>query len=443
MNSALTIDELMKSYRENVNYTCYTYFEYYLTPLMYLIVNIKYLIDGMNNLEKYLSSHPNEINESNTKYGMIFKDDVIFPLTLVATHSSEKYNISILKLLIKYNADVNLRDKYGQTALLKSIRYVETTSNYTTIKYLLECGANINLAMNNELTALHNVFEYVYKKTKIVKLLLSYHPDIYTANRRNVLETALMWGSKLKDLKLIINYMKTNDVNGSYDNYIYKALRAYIKEYDVDYKITKFLLKNGGNKNINKQNKNGKTLIGLYALRVKISDKIFMLLLKNGANPNIKSNENYSALYYLIYNIKVSNSNFDYEKLIKLIINTYIDCNDIYSYIDLFFSKIRRIKIPLSKYILPFHHIIILLINHSVTNINLHDRLQASVFSQLNLVYNKKYLSLYRKLFDEISEIKKMKFQILKEIADQANNFILHPNSLSIILLGLQKRQWQ
>lgn len=74
-------------------------------------------------------------------------------------------NIKNLKLEIEKGVDINIKDKYGNTALM----WVSWEGYTNCIKILIDAGADINIQNKYGNTALK--YAYWYGHTEIVKLL--------------------------------------------------------------------------------------------------------------------------------------------------------------------------------------------------------------------------------------------------------------------------------
>lgn len=88
----------------------------------------------------------------------------IFPLTMASWFN----HIKIVEYLIKNGADVNIRDKYGRTALMVACT---EKNNIEVVKYLIENGADLYLRDIDGRTALRNAHEW--KNIEIFEYLKS------------------------------------------------------------------------------------------------------------------------------------------------------------------------------------------------------------------------------------------------------------------------------
>jgi ankyrin repeat protein len=70
----------------------------------------------------------------------------------VKCHVRGEYQGKIIELLLKYGAEINLRDKRGETPLFVSIAYSSPSSALK----LLQCGADANIANDEGISPLHH-----------------------------------------------------------------------------------------------------------------------------------------------------------------------------------------------------------------------------------------------------------------------------------------------
>ena len=168
-------------------------------------------------------------------------------------HASEQGQMEIVKLLIENNADLNIQDNYGETALMRAAWW-----GYTEIVKLLliENKADLNITDNYGKTAL---MKAAYKgQTEIIKLLVANNADLNI--KASYGETAL----------------------------IYNVMRGQTE-------IVKLLIENKADLNIT--DKDSKTALMRAAENGHKYKEIFRLLIKHGADK-----KNYPPLHQAIMN---------------------------------------------------------------------------------------------------------------------------------------------
>ena len=99
-----------------------------------------------------------------------------------------------IETLLQNGADINARDNFGQTAL---IRATENLDAKDTIWLLLNKGADPNLKDNCGTTALHRCAEV--ENMEAVELLLQHHADVNSCNNAGdtPLNVSIVEGNKL------------------------------------------------------------------------------------------------------------------------------------------------------------------------------------------------------------------------------------------------------
>ncbi|ORX49035.1 ankyrin [Piromyces finnis] len=141
-----------------------------------------------------LKTKNKEIVESLLSIKETLKKDIINFETLknqkVLLMYACKYNFkNVVEELIQHHADINKRNKKGETALNYACKY----GNLDIVQYLIEQGANINNITNSGETIL--MYGILSEKTEIVELLMLY--DVDWQKRNNEGNTAVMYACKL------------------------------------------------------------------------------------------------------------------------------------------------------------------------------------------------------------------------------------------------------
>ena len=153
----------------------------------YVLSNEGAWSNDLNLLQKLILTSNNELVKDILKNNIdFFKEEIDYQngigwtaLIMACINSNTYSNDEIVELLLKNNADPNLKDNNGQTALMYACRYSNTNSNIKTVKLLLEYGADLHLKVNREwntlMLACRNSSSY--SNTETVKLLLEYGAD--------------------------------------------------------------------------------------------------------------------------------------------------------------------------------------------------------------------------------------------------------------------------
>jgi lysophospholipase L1-like esterase len=110
-------------------------------------------------------------------------------------------NVQEIKMAIAKGAEVNCKDKNGNTPL----NMVAKLSYYNLVKYFVEKGAEVNTSNNDHITPLHYGVEY--NNIKIVQLLLKKGANIDA--RDSINETPLHWAGwtgNIEAARLLLKY---------------------------------------------------------------------------------------------------------------------------------------------------------------------------------------------------------------------------------------------
>lgn len=126
----------------------------------------------MDKVKKALAENPNIVKEYNQKGISVLEGPAL------------KDNDVMINLLLEHGADVNLKNKYGRTALT----YAANKGKAKAVKALLDAGADINIKDENDLTALH--YAAIYGDPSIVQTLL----DVKDKNGKPVADLAISSG---------------------------------------------------------------------------------------------------------------------------------------------------------------------------------------------------------------------------------------------------------
>ena len=172
-----------------------------------------------------------------------------YPINVAARYG----NLEILKLLLSYNADINICEENGNTPLISATQ----NAHLDVIKELLENNAQINYKNDNDANALN--MAVINNNIEIVQELLNYHADVEITSQGY---TPLMYASNFGNLE-----------------------------------IAQLLIENKAS--INSQTKDGQTALQFAAINQQ--KEIVRLLINNGAEINGKDNQGLSAIMEAVY----------------------------------------------------------------------------------------------------------------------------------------------
>ena len=156
------------------------------------------IIMNANDITKLLIENNADLNKQNNKYNytplmLLLSLDTLVMRTLTIIYTQRKNNyMEIFKLLLKYGADINLKNNNGNTALqlcIERTNYVERKNNNYICKLLIENGANINISNNNGNTPL--MHSLLIENMEMVLLLLNNGADYNITNINEPIYSAL------------------------------------------------------------------------------------------------------------------------------------------------------------------------------------------------------------------------------------------------------------
>lgn len=232
-----------------------------------------------------------------------------------------------INLLLEFNADTNIKDKKGNTALIYAVKH----GTPELIKALIKHGANINTPDNMGYTPLMEAI--LSKKQKIVETLLQLGADTRGALRiaasgpvsyvhlllrqrpkpdvnevgpekRTPLHNAIELGQP-ETIRLLIQ--QGAGINAKTNNGITPLIYAIYRTYNpLPIDIFERLIKAGAD--INSKDKYDQTPL-MYAASIVKRPEIADLLLKNGADVNARDNKKQTPLMHAaaVNNPKVAN----------------------------------------------------------------------------------------------------------------------------------------
>jgi ankyrin repeat protein len=91
--------------------------------------------------------------------------------------AAEKGSIELVQMLIEFNADVKVKDKFGRTALFYAIE--ANNENSDVVSVLLDNGADVNYEANDRITPLLKAVEKGYRE--IARILLQKSANVHAS----------------------------------------------------------------------------------------------------------------------------------------------------------------------------------------------------------------------------------------------------------------------
>ena len=203
------------------------------SPLMYAI-HQKSSIEVINLLLQY-NSNTNYVN-SETSILNLLVTNYVYPKT--NSNSSDYEGVDILKSLVKYGVDVNIKVKEESAlSILYKARNYDSVSAVSMIQYLINSGATLTLddIKDTKLNSINDVYTVVqnfpFLDKFIVELLhtLSLSEKLITSNHKEIISWLIYYRVQIKqfiltnikeNLYLFPNSLETIFVNSSDDRYI-------------------------------------------------------------------------------------------------------------------------------------------------------------------------------------------------------------------------------
>ncbi len=228
------------------------------------------------------------------------------PTTTLHSVAESGNKAEVIKLL-KEGVDINAVDVFGDTPLLKSIKY----NKADVAEILLENNANVNLANHLKETPLHIAAKN--KEAGIVEALLKKGADINLANNNG--NTALHDAVKSGHPE-IITLLINAGVNVTAKNISGRTPLYYARNFEV----VKLLLGNGSK--FSELDDEG---FEILSFAVNKRDREFVkFLIKNGIDINLKKDLDGGSVLYFIKEEDNQKDNFDF---IKFLFDNGLDVN--------------------------------------------------------------------------------------------------------------------
>ncbi len=213
--------------------------------------------------------------------------------------------LSIVKLLVQYNSDINQQDSLGFTPLM----FAAKEGHLEIAKYLLELTADIKLKELSGKTALQLAIDE--NRSKVVELFAT-QPK---SSKKKIDLEALVFAIEKRNFQLAKSMLASTTKLNLKNRY---GVTALIKAVSLDqFEIVELLVKAGADVNF--------TLDGEVALYYVTSVNMLNLLLKAGANPNALDRNNASPLVRILQGkCKQKNS---LVEIVKILLETGADPN--------------------------------------------------------------------------------------------------------------------
>jgi len=225
---------------------------------------------------------------------------------------------SILDLLLKHGADINVVDSTGCAPLHTAVQHIHLAS----AEKLISAGANLNQRHSTGNTPLHYAIQSDYSdiSPSIVRMLLDHGADVLAQNYvgRSALHHAVWFGYQVL-VEVLLD--AGADVNATDD---YGNTPFHMIDH-MTVKLAEILHDRGADVNV--QNVRGLTPLHLACLTMK--RRVIAHLLKIGADCNIRDAFGATPLHYAIYRQErfVAGSVNVYDALIKPLLDSDADCN--------------------------------------------------------------------------------------------------------------------
>ncbi|MGD1911127.1 MAG: ankyrin repeat domain-containing protein [Rivularia sp. (in: cyanobacteria)] len=195
-------------------------------------------------------------------------------------YATINYQKEIVGVLLSHQANVNAKDKFGNTPLHLISQINQKNSDYLGIKYLI----------NNRIK-----FKYKNEKRRlnIVKLLVDKGANIDIKNNRGY--TPLHLGAK-EHHKYIVEYLiqKGAKIDERATSNAKTPLMLAAKGFS-NISIIQLLIENGAN--VNAKDKDGETPLHIAGMNTNKNNDIIQLLVKSGADINAKNNNGETPLH--------------------------------------------------------------------------------------------------------------------------------------------------
>lgn len=230
--------------------------------------------------------------------------------------------VEVVELLLKYGANIDSVNHYGENALIIACRNSKYFHSIFVIDLLLQNNANTLHKDNNGFTALMHAASHCPLNT--IKLLIKKGSDINATDNEG--KSVLMHSTK-NSIDIVKYLLKKganiNHVNNNDDNVLYFASKNHVKSDVIMFLLVKCY-------NPNKINTNKNAVLAHVCRQFnhhKNDTDTVKLLLEDGANPNIIDDNTRTILMDICTNYQNENSLDITELLLKK--GAYVNATDI------------------------------------------------------------------------------------------------------------------
>lgn len=238
----------------------------------------------IDEFKRYVKGNRDQINFSSKRFGIPINYTILnnYPF--------------LLKWVIRQNADVNVKNKRGETPLHKSIIW-DHTKNQKNKLILIKNGANVNSVDNYRNTPLHTAVNF--GKVRVVNLLISHYADINA--RANGGETPLHYAARQpfdpsQDRIGAAQVLLRSGANINEKDYIGRT-PLFQSSMVGNIEMTEFLLREGANSN--SVTSSGES--SLHTAAAMGHSDIARLLIKYGAKVNQRNDAGITPLNRALY----------------------------------------------------------------------------------------------------------------------------------------------
>ena len=307
LHLCMTIEAIpiLVSYGANLNFTD----QYGNTPLHLACKDVN--LDKMNQLLNH-GANPNALN--NSKYT---------PLHLLINYCTNQDDfLDGIRLLVKFNANLDIQDDEGQSPLLAATEWIRNDSikeelATERVHQLLKLGANPNLETVYGTTPFSTAMD---RKVDLMSMMVSYGAEIDYINSFGF--TLLHNAAEELNVDLVTKLLQhgadPDILDRLNESAMHKVLLSpYIENYkNAILEITEQLVKHGANVNV--QNSDGETPLHIavgYSAEVKKVENGLEILVRVGLDPYIRNHDDRSAFEEAL---KLNNINATKIMLLKL-----------------------------------------------------------------------------------------------------------------------------